>query len=374
MNLLGNNIGAEQAAKLASILQASKHSHLFSLCGSKEDATELDLSGKAIRAEGSIMLAPEIGRNHPNLTKLDLSDNDIGQLASSPGETLPPNWTKAYTNGPDEDGYYTSDDGKITRQARIPGSQPLGAWALADALKSNSVLTWLNLANNNLGQLALCRGWEYEKGWTSSGWVNKSEGTTCQQREPTERAAVIALAEAVKTNTNLTTLNISNNSIGDEGKEAMGEAVREGGSIKYLTCSEWSIGPETTELDVHDKGLCSADATLLAGVLRNNEKVTKVDVLKNDIRGGGFRALQEVFEERSTLESICGASGELLDLSGKDLGVADAKIVAAELKHNSMLQSLNLSGNVELHIADALREEVCFMTSLFGSDFFYMPA
>jgi hypothetical protein len=57
-NLLGNDIGIEQASALAVILK--EHPTLKSLYGNKGDETELDMSGKNIRVEGAIMLVPEI--------------------------------------------------------------------------------------------------------------------------------------------------------------------------------------------------------------------------------------------------------------------------------------------------------------------------
>jgi hypothetical protein len=61
VNVLGNEIGIEQAQVLAAILK--EHPTLKSLCGHKGDETELNMSGKEIGVEGAIMLAPEIVDN-----------------------------------------------------------------------------------------------------------------------------------------------------------------------------------------------------------------------------------------------------------------------------------------------------------------------
>jgi hypothetical protein len=53
-----NDIGIEQAKALADILK--EHPALKFHCGNKDDETELDMSGKNMRAEGAIMLVPEI--------------------------------------------------------------------------------------------------------------------------------------------------------------------------------------------------------------------------------------------------------------------------------------------------------------------------
>ena len=74
VNILNNNIGNEQAQNLVVILK--EHATLKSLCGNKGDETELDMSGKKLRAEGAIMLAPEIVANGA-LTSLDLPNHSI---------------------------------------------------------------------------------------------------------------------------------------------------------------------------------------------------------------------------------------------------------------------------------------------------------
>jgi hypothetical protein len=71
-NLLNNNISADQAHALASMLK--EHPTLKSLCGNKGDETELDMSGKHIGVDGAIMLASEIIDNGA-LISLDISNH-----------------------------------------------------------------------------------------------------------------------------------------------------------------------------------------------------------------------------------------------------------------------------------------------------------
>ena len=73
-NLLNNNIGAQQAYNLATILK--EHATLKSLCGNKGNETELDMSGKMDGAQDAIMLAPEIVANGA-LTSLNVSNNAL---------------------------------------------------------------------------------------------------------------------------------------------------------------------------------------------------------------------------------------------------------------------------------------------------------
>jgi hypothetical protein len=74
VNVLFNNIGAEQAHALANVLK--EHATLKSLCGNKGNETELGMSGKKIGADGAIMLAPEIADNGA-LSSLNLASNHL---------------------------------------------------------------------------------------------------------------------------------------------------------------------------------------------------------------------------------------------------------------------------------------------------------
>ena len=75
VNLLGNYIDVEQAQALLKIKEATPC--LTTLCGLRGDETELDLSGKDLRAGCATLLAPELNANGALVT-LDISKNEIG--------------------------------------------------------------------------------------------------------------------------------------------------------------------------------------------------------------------------------------------------------------------------------------------------------
>ena len=83
------------------------------------------------------------------------------------------------------------------------------------------------------------------------------------------------LAEALHVNSSLTFLNIAGNSIGKEGKLALGNAVHgnTGSSLGYLTCDEWSVHPEIQALDISGKGIDQGDLVLLTGILKLNSSM-----------------------------------------------------------------------------------------------------
>ena len=98
-----------------------------------------------MRVEGAIMLVPEIIDNGA-LTSLDLSNNNIGQLVMSNG------WQE------DADGYWKEVDGEEIVEMQIPAGEqlataesPVGAIAIANAVKDMGAMTSLNLASNQLG-------------------------------------------------------------------------------------------------------------------------------------------------------------------------------------------------------------------------------
>ena len=73
LNILKNNIGAEQAQALIKIKQENK---LITLCGLKGDETELHLSGKMSGAADALMLAEDI-KDNGAMSILNVSDNSL---------------------------------------------------------------------------------------------------------------------------------------------------------------------------------------------------------------------------------------------------------------------------------------------------------
>ena len=85
VNILSNNIGAEQANKLIAIM-ASKP-NLKTLCGFSGDETELDLSNKGLSAGCGVLVANEV-KNNGALTSLNMSDNQLGGYEDDDGEWI----------------------------------------------------------------------------------------------------------------------------------------------------------------------------------------------------------------------------------------------------------------------------------------------
>jgi hypothetical protein len=154
-----------QAQALANVLK--EHATLKSLCGNKGDETELDMSGKGMRAWDAIMLAPEIADNGA-LSVLNLASNNLGELVPPEG------WTKT---GGMFSIVFKHADGR--EQKEDPGSKPEGIIAIANAIPGMGALSVLSLSDNHL--------------WAEGGK---------------------ALAEGLKDNQLIAELNMSNNYLG----------------------------------------------------------------------------------------------------------------------------------------------------------------
>jgi hypothetical protein len=126
---------------------------------------------------------------------------------------------------------------------------------LAEALKTNSVLTTLDLRVNSIG----------------------SDGAK-------------ALAEALKTNSALTTLDLRANSIGDDGAKALAEALKTNSTLTTLDLWENSIG---------DDG-----AKALAEALKTNPALITLNLVNNSISDDGAKALAETLKTNSALTAL----------------------------------------------------------------------
>jgi hypothetical protein len=163
-----------------------------------------------------------------------------------------------------------------------------GAKALADALKSNTTLTSLYL-----------------------------------DRQSIQDDGAKALADALKSNTALRTLRLDTNSIQNEGVTALAHALKENTALRTLHLDNNSIE--------------DAGAKALAEALKNNTNLTTLHLHKNSIEDVGAKALAEAFKNNTTLRT--------LRLDNNCIGDNGAKALAEALKNNSTLTSLNLDNN-----------------------------
>ncbi|OAQ25001.1 RNI-like protein [Linnemannia elongata AG-77] len=159
---------------------------------------------------------------------------------------------------------------------------------LVEAIKANSTLTTLDLGDNSVGD-------------------NGAQ----------------ALSEALKTNSTLTTLNLLYNSIGSNGAVALSKALKTNSTLTTLNLGGYLIG---------DNG-----AQALSEALKTNSTLTTLNLLYNSIGDNGARALSEAFKTNSTLTT--------LNLQCNSIGDNGAQALSEALKTNSTLTTLNLLYN-----------------------------
>ncbi|KAF9951867.1 hypothetical protein BGZ72_006690, partial [Mortierella alpina] len=159
---------------------------------------------------------------------------------------------------------------------------------LAEALKTNSTLTTFDLQHNMIG--------------------------------PHE---VQLLAEALKANSTMTTLHLSNNAIGDNGTQALSVALKTNLTLTTLRLDHNSIG---------DDG-----AQALSEALKVNSTLTSLDLKGNSIWFNGLLAFMEALKINPALTN--------LDVYGNPLGEKRAEELSEALKTSSTMTTLDLDND-----------------------------
>ncbi|KAF9960917.1 hypothetical protein BGZ72_005417 [Mortierella alpina] len=192
-----------------------------------------------------------------------------------------------------------------------------GAQALAEALRTNSSLTTLNLRCNLIGVIGTQALAEALK-------VNSALTTLILGGNNIMQSAAQVLAEALKVNTTLTTLDLVSNLIGANGAEALAGALKSNQTLTTLDLSNNSIG---------DSG-----AEALAETLKSNSALTTLTLTQSNIAGPGVQALAGALKINATLAS--------LNLDRNSIDDNGAQALADALRINATLTSLNLSRNL----------------------------
>jgi 23S rRNA pseudoU1915 N3-methylase RlmH len=173
-----------------------------------------------------------------------------------------------------------------------------GAEAIAEALRKNSTLVTLDLRSNEIGL-----------------------------------AGAQVIADALRKNSTLLTLYLGFNDIGSgrqgnpglpssAGVEAIAAALRENSTLVTLELCSNRIGPES--------------AQAIADALRENSTLVTLDLRGNSIGSSGIHPIADALRENSTLVT--------LELAANGIGPAGADAIADSLRENSAIVKLNLYG------------------------------
>jgi membrane protease subunit (stomatin/prohibitin family) len=158
----------------------------------------------------------------------------------------------------------------------------------------------------------------------------------------------IALAETIKYS-NVTVLNLRNTKIGNEGAEALANALKEeGNKITQLGLMDNNLKDEgaktiakaikrsnVTELYLQYNSITMEGALALADELKDS-KVTGLYLMKNSIGDEGAKAIAKAIKN--------GWEPTVLDLASNNIGDEGAKAIAKAIKGSS-ITTLNLAGN-----------------------------
>ena len=132
-----------------------------------------------------------------------------------------------------------------------------------------------------------------------------------------------SLAECLKYNTSLTTLDLRLNNIGDDGAAALAECLKHNTSL--------------TTLYLHGNGIGDDGVAALAECLKYNKSLTTLDFFGNVIGNAGAVALGECLKDNTSLTTLY--------LYGNGIGDDGAVALAKCLRENTSLTTLNLFCN-----------------------------
>jgi hypothetical protein len=323
-NLLRNRLDAESAKMLAEVAKQKG----ISLCGIQRDQTTADFRYQDLKPPDAILLVSDLTQAvvTGGLTTLDLSSNQLCGL-------------DRYGRGT-----YTAE----------------GITAIADSLRVNGALTSLDLSNNALCGLV-------QGGFSVIGTYT-AEGIT-------------AIADALRVNGGLTSIDLSENLLGEEGTKVICEALEQNMTLKELDIrgrEPWSniggtagvkhvakmlgVNGGLTALDLSSNSLKDEGVSAVCKAIQTNKetKLASLNFKNNGIGPGGANAVAAMVAVTGALTSV--------ELRGNKLGNKGWGAIFAAICGNkdSKIVSMDASCENISHagiqlIAEALR------TSLTGA-------
>ena len=274
-----------------------------------------------------------------------------------------------------------------------------GALALAHSIESCLSLHTLNLSCNNIGDdgaMAIVKAIasKHDKNFNFHLWNNditkhgadalfqdiNTNSLDIDSRNIGSSGAAIVLSSLVKYKNEgqaltdalngLFTLNLSCNSIGDDGAKVLADTLKNCFNLKSLNLSRNSIGSEALAdvlkhctslhtLDISDNNICVAGVQALAGALKYHTDLHTLNISCNSL---GAVALADLIKHCPNLckliiaDNSIGVHGSqvladaikycknlhILDISRNNIGVEGATVLA---EHCIKLQTLDISHN-----------------------------
>jgi len=154
----------------------------------------------------------------------------------------------------------------------------------------------------------------------------------------------LAVAEALKANSSLTSLDLQLNNIGDEGARAIGKALLDNGSMTEINLDGFALPVKELKdtdpverLDLSGKDIGVASAVVIASLIGNNRSLTSLDLGKTQLGPKGGLAIAEALKINRSLKC--------LSLFNSQIDAESGVAIAEALKLNGSLTSLNINNN-----------------------------
>ena len=140
-----------------------------------------------------------------------------------------------------------------------------------------------------------------------------------------------ALADALKVNKTLTTLDLQHNKLGAKGAQAVASALR--------------INKTLTTLNLGDNDIGDVGAEALASRLRGNTTLTTLEIQDNEISIDGAEALVRALRGNTTLTTLdlCENDFELDDVSSLNTALQDIPTLATLILEDEVIQRSSLA-------------------------------
>lgn len=191
-----------------------------------------------------------------------------------------------------------------------------GCLSLAKALETNSTITNMNLENNIIGDEGCSSLFKALDTNVALSTINLGQNSIGDE-------GCLSFAKSLKTNTTITAIHLNGNSIGAKGCSWLADALRTNATINTINLHYNSIG---------DEGISS-----LARACEANTSVTTLNLFMNRIGDKGCSSLAKVLETNTTITSI--------DLHNNIIGNEGCSSLAKALETNTSITSVDLSGN-----------------------------
>eukprot|EP00935_MAST-01C_sp_MAST-1C-sp1_P000282 g282.t1 len=365
----GNALGASGAIILATFLPKCHNNSIGTLCNSKwidvdahsfKQGDLIDYQGMQCQVTmatddsykvgapfGALALADGI-KNNGAMTKLNISNNGIGAIVG---------WTHHPGNG--REYKYKHSDGR--HQEHLPEGdelgKPEGVIAIANAIPTMGSLASVNILSNGIGAEqanALIKIMESKPNLTTLCGFSGGETELDLSKKGLTAGCAVLVANEIKNNRAMNSLDISNNSIGGcqdlhnqtftttpEGPLAIADAIKNNEALTSLNISNNDM------FGMKDKTGIKA----WAGVLKENKVLAQLNLAKNDIRASDAKILADGLSANGALTS--------LNLASNKIGAKGAKYVAEAVKVHGALSTLDISSNSIPNDQQANLKSIC---------------